>query len=71
LATVTWGAQFEKTGDRILEFEISYLLEKSGEEWRILAYISRSDQAAEMAKERLLTGAHEHETKEYDLPLVQ
>ena len=24
LATVTWGARFEKTGDRIIEFEISY-----------------------------------------------
>jgi hypothetical protein len=54
LAVVTWGARFEKTGDRIIEFEISYLLEKAGDEWRILAYIARSDQNAEMAKEGLL-----------------
>jgi hypothetical protein len=54
LATVTWGARFEKTGDRAIEFEIAYLLEKTMEEWRILAYISRSDQDTEMAKEGLL-----------------
>ncbi len=54
LATVTWGARFEKTGDRVIEFDISYLLEKAGDEWRILSYISRSDQNAEMAKEGLL-----------------
>ena len=54
LATVTWGARFEKTGDRTIEFEISYLLEKADDEWRILAYVSRSDQSAEMAKEGLL-----------------
>jgi Domain of unknown function (DUF4440) len=54
LATVTWGARFEKTGDRIIAFEISYLLEKAEDEWRILSYISYSDQNAEMEKEGLL-----------------
>src|SRR5262245_38171714 len=29
LATVTWGARFERTGDRVIEFDISYLLEKT------------------------------------------
>jgi len=50
LATVTWGAQFERTGDEVIEFEIAYLLERTAEAWRILAYISRADQAAEMAR---------------------
>ena len=54
LATVTWGARFEKTGDRLIEFDISYLLEEAADDWRILSYISRSDQNAEMAKEGLL-----------------
>ena len=54
LATVTWGARFEKTGDRIIEFEISYLLEKAEDQWRILSYISRTDQNAAMEKEGLL-----------------
>jgi hypothetical protein len=54
LATVTWGAQFEKTGDRAIEFEIAYLLEKAPDGWRILSYISHRDQNAEMAKAGLL-----------------
>jgi len=54
LASVTWGARFEKTRDRLIEFEISYLLEQAEDEWRILSYISRSDQHAEMAKAGLL-----------------
>lgn len=53
-ATVVWGAQFEKTGDRLIEFEITYLLEQARDEWRILSYVSRSDQNAEMTKAGLL-----------------
>ena len=54
LATVIWGARFDKTGERMIEFAISYLLEKSDRDWRILSYISRADQIAEMEKEGLL-----------------
>jgi hypothetical protein len=51
---VTWGARFEQTGDRVIAFAISYLLEKAEDEWRILSYVSASDQKAEMEKEGLL-----------------
>ncbi len=54
LATVRWGARFDKTGDRSIEFTISYLLERSDGGWRILSCISQTDQNAEMAKEGLL-----------------
>lgn len=54
LASVTWGARFEKTGDRTIDFSISYLLEKSNGDWRILSYISRTDQNTVMAEEGLL-----------------
>jgi len=54
LATVTWGTRFEKTGDRLIEFEISYLLERAEDGWRILSYIARTDQNAEMAQAGLL-----------------
>jgi len=50
LATVTWGAQFERTGDAVIEFEIAYLLERRADTWLILAYVSRADQAAAMAR---------------------
>lgn len=54
-ATVTWGTRFKKTGQRLITFEISYLLEHANTEWRILAYVSHRDQTAEMARAGLLS----------------
>jgi hypothetical protein len=54
LATVTWGARFEKAGDRVIKFEISYLLERARDGWRVLSYISQSDQNEEMTRAGLL-----------------
>lgn len=48
LARVRWSARFEKTGDRAIEFEIAYLMERAGESWRLLGYVSESDQEEEM-----------------------
>jgi hypothetical protein len=48
LAQVRWNARFEKTGDRPVEFEIAYLIERAGESWRILGYVSERDQEEEM-----------------------
>lgn len=56
LASVTWGARFEKTGDDLHEFETTYLLENFGEGWKILASIDHSDQEAEMRRLGLLNG---------------
>jgi ketosteroid isomerase-like protein len=54
MATVKWGARFAKTADRLIEFQISYLLEKAGNGWKILSYISQADQENEMKKLGLL-----------------
>ena len=48
LAQVRWSARFETTGTRAIEFEIAYLMELAGESWRVLGYISESDQEEEM-----------------------
>lgn len=48
LAQLRWGARFEKTGDRAVEFEIAYLIERTGESWRVLGYVSALDQEEEM-----------------------
>jgi hypothetical protein len=48
LAQVRWSARFEKTGDRAIEFEIAYLMERAGESWRVLGYVSERDQEEEM-----------------------
>jgi hypothetical protein len=43
-ATVTWGSQFAKTGNRIIEFDLHYLLEKFESGLKIIMYISDEDQ---------------------------
>jgi hypothetical protein len=48
LAQVRWSARFDKTGDRAVEFEIAYLIERAGESWRVLGYVSERDQEEEM-----------------------
>jgi hypothetical protein len=48
LAKVRWSARFGKTGDRAIEFEIAYLVERAGESWRVLGYVSARDQEEEM-----------------------
>jgi hypothetical protein len=48
LAQVRWSARFAKTGDRAIEFEIAYLMERDGESWRVLGYVSERDQEEEM-----------------------
>jgi hypothetical protein len=48
LAYVRWSARFEKTGDRAVEFDIAYLIERADESWRVLGYVSERDQEEEM-----------------------
>jgi hypothetical protein len=48
LAQVRWRTRFEKTGDRAIEFEIAYLMERADESWRVLGYVSERDQEEEM-----------------------
>jgi hypothetical protein len=54
LATVRWGAQFAKTGDRVIAFTIAYLLERKNDAWLILAYLSEEDQEDAMKREGLV-----------------
>jgi hypothetical protein len=54
LAQVTWSARFARTGDREITFEIAYLVERAGDSWKVLGYVSEADQEAEMKKLGLL-----------------
>ncbi len=54
LAAVRWGARFEKTGDRAVEFTIAYLLEQTEGGWKVLGYISEREQEEEMKSLGLL-----------------
>lgn len=51
LVTVRWGAQFEKSGERVIEFDISYVLQVNGPRPLIVAYISHEDQTEAMRRE--------------------
>ncbi|HTA44231.1 MAG TPA: hypothetical protein VK789_17400 [Bryobacteraceae bacterium] len=48
LVSVEWGTRFRKTGDQLITFRIGYLMEGSGDAWKILAYISEEDQSEVM-----------------------
>lgn len=41
---VHWGARFKKTGDKTIEFDISYLLRINEKKFSILLYISHQDE---------------------------
>lgn len=43
-ATVTWGVIYRKTGNKIIEFDIHYILEKFHDEMKIILYVSDDDQ---------------------------
>ncbi|MEZ0368286.1 MAG: DUF4440 domain-containing protein [Candidatus Sericytochromatia bacterium] len=48
LVKVHWGATFHKTGDRLIEFDVSYLLDKTGKEPKILLFIAHQDEEKAM-----------------------
>ncbi|MPZ47795.1 MAG: hypothetical protein GEU75_00490 [Dehalococcoidia bacterium] len=54
LARVGWGAKFEKTGDELISFDISYILYTAPETPKIVAYISHEDQEDQMRQLNLL-----------------
>lgn len=48
LITAHWGVTFKKTGDRMIEFDVSYLVQATGEELRIILFISHEDEEETM-----------------------
>lgn len=44
LAKVTWGAFFEKTGNRLITFDVTYLLREHEESFLILTSISHQEE---------------------------
>lgn len=56
LVTVTWESTWRATGARRITFEISYLLDTTGEP-RVLAYVSHEDHQGVMRREGIVPGA--------------
>jgi hypothetical protein len=47
---VHWGMTFKKTGDKPIEFDVSYFVQKSGDEPKIIMFISHEDEQEAMTK---------------------
>ncbi|MFS4460649.1 hypothetical protein [Bdellovibrio sp. HCB2-146] len=55
LAIVTWGAFFEKTGDKLVSFKITYILREKEETFQIIASISHEDERRMRSELGILT----------------
>ena len=50
MVVVRWGITFDKTGNKLIEFDRSYIIEETGSEPKIILLISHVDEEAEMKK---------------------
>jgi hypothetical protein len=56
LVKVHWGVTFRKTGTRLIEFDVSYLVQKIGPEPKIILFIAHEDEEQAMKELGLLQG---------------
>lgn len=50
MVVVRWGITFERTGSRQIEFDVTYIIQESGSEPRIILFISHEDEEVAMKK---------------------
>ena len=55
MVKVHWGVTFEKTGNRMIEFDVTYFIMKTGPEPRIIMFIAHQDEQKAMEELGLLT----------------
>ena len=56
MVKVHWGVTFKKTGDRLIEFDVSYFVQKVKPEPRIIMFIAHQDEEQAMQELGLLLG---------------
>ena len=54
MVKVHWGVTFQKTGDKLIEFDVSYLVQKTGTEPKIILFIAHQDEQKAMKELGLL-----------------
>jgi hypothetical protein len=54
MVTVRWGVEFEKLGDKLVEFDISYIVQLTGAEPKIIMFITHQDEDEYMKKLKLM-----------------
>jgi len=50
MVVVRWGITFDKTGNKLIEFDTSYIIEETGNEPKIILLISHEDEETAMKK---------------------
>jgi len=63
LVKVHWGVTFKKTGHKPIEFDVSYLLQKTGEKPKIILFIAHQDEQKAMQQLGLLQSSPKADTK--------
>ena len=53
---VHWGATFKKTGDKPVEFDVTYIMQKTGPEPKIIMFIAHQDEEQAMKDLGLTAG---------------
>ncbi len=48
MVKVHWGATFEKTGNKMIEFDVTYLIQQTGPEPKIIMFIAHEDEEKAM-----------------------
>jgi hypothetical protein len=54
MVRVHWGVTFKKIGDRLIEFDVTYFIQKTGPEPKIIMFIAHQDEEAAMKELGLL-----------------
>jgi hypothetical protein len=57
LVKVHWGVTFRKTGKKMIEFDVSYLVQKTGQDPKIILFIAHEDEELAMKKLGLMRGS--------------
>jgi len=55
MVKVHWGVKFKKTGDKLIEFDVSYFVQKTGPEPRIIMFIAHQDEQQAMQELGLMS----------------
>jgi len=56
MVKVHWGVTFQKTGTRLIEFDVSYFIQMTDPEPKIIMFIAHQDEQKAMQEMGLMTG---------------
>jgi len=53
MVKVHWGVTFKKTGNKMMEFDVTYFVQKTGNEPKIIMFIAHQDQDEQKTMQEL------------------